>query len=93
MTLEEKNQIIALRDNGYSYGQIAEATNLSRNTVVSIIRRLSSSDEELKITKLCLRCGKPLKMIAGHKEKKFCCDKCRKGWWKKNRYHRGGSND
>lgn len=39
MTEEQKIQIVDLRERGYSYGQIANALNISINTIKSFCRR------------------------------------------------------
>lgn len=41
MINELKERIIKLRSEGKSYGEIAKLTNLSKNTVATILRRQS----------------------------------------------------
>ena len=82
MTVKEKNCIRQMRSEGLSYSQIAEQTGLSENTIKTFFRRenLQNSNEEINTT--CKHCGKELGQSRGHRQKKFCSDKCRFAWWK-----------
>ncbi len=82
MTVKEKNCIRQMRSEGLSYSQIARQTGLSENTIKTFVRRenLQNSNEEINTT--CKHCGKELKQSRGHRQKKFCSDKCRFAWWK-----------
>lgn len=83
MTLKEKNQIYKLREKGLSYSKIAKQTGFSESTIKSFFRRenLRNNNEE-EINKKCRYCGKKLVQTKGHRQKKFCSDKCRFAWWK-----------
>lgn len=82
-----------LRRRGLSYSAIAIVHGLSANTVKSFCRRENIDikddlyDEDLD---LCKNCGEPLKHLSGSKKKIFCSDKCRYGWWNKNRVYLKG---
>ena len=78
MTVEQKNEIMRLRDEGQSYTQIADRLMLPRNTVKSYCRR---NPAVAPSEKTCLQCGKPLVMIPGKKEKRYCSDACRGRYW------------
>lgn len=80
MTNELKERIIKLRSEGKSYGEIAKLTNLSKNTVATILRRQS-----IKTSCNCPVCGKTLKQTPGHRQKKFCSDECRMKYWRNHK--------
>ncbi len=82
MTTEEKNKIRKMRLIGLSFGQIAKETGHSQNTIKSFFRRdnLKNGDNTETPT-ICKKCGVPLKQTPGHRQKKFCSDKCRFSWW------------
>ncbi|GHU80660.1 hypothetical protein FACS1894191_6430 [Clostridia bacterium] len=83
MTYQEKTDIIALREKGLTYWRIGERLGLSVNTVKSFCRR---TDEKKN---LCKNCGKPLSEVARRSTKTFCCDWCRRAWWKTHRDQTG----
>ncbi|MDD2979128.1 MAG: RNA polymerase subunit sigma-70 [Hespellia sp.] len=95
MTNQQKEQIVKLRNEGYGYIRIAQALEVSENTVKSFCRRnnLTGSKEVIAPKDImpsdngehfCLCCGKPVEQNPGRKQKKFCSDKCRNIWWNKN---------
>ena len=86
----QRQQIAKLRGKGYGYGRIAQALNISVNTIKTYCRRHGLGgvvanntvvDEEVHC---CLCCGKEIVQQVGRKEKKFCSDKCRNKWWNSN---------
>ena len=83
MTSKEKNQICKLRNKGLSYSKIAEQTGFSESTIKSFFRRENLRNANVKeINTKCKYCGKELIQTKGHRQKKFCSDKCRFAWWK-----------
>lgn len=91
MTGEQKKQIERMRKKGLKYSEIASDLGILENTIKSHCRRngLAGKKEPKKqILKEknthCKLCGEPLKQGARGKPKKFCCEKCRRGWWKEN---------
>lgn len=92
MTKEQKKIVLDMRVRGASYMQIASTIGLSENTVKSCCRRnikrsVSESDinknkKEAKIQ--CKQCGKTLVHEKKGQKKKFCCEDCRRSWWKSN---------
>ena len=82
MTVKEKNLIRQLRSEGLSYSQIAEQTGLSKNTIKSFVRRENLQNSDVEMNTTCKYCGKELVQSRGHRQKKFCSDKCRFAWWK-----------
>ena len=86
MTKQQKEKIIKMRRDGFSYSRISTALGISENTVKSFCRRnnLGSSYTKLPVKKdgiFCRQCGTPLAQTAGVKQKRFCSDKCRMAWW------------
>lgn len=80
MDKKTKNEIINLRKDGKGYGEIASITGVSKNTIVSLLRRSSIEDSQ----DICPVCGKPLMQTKGHRQKKYCSDECRMEWWKEH---------
>jgi predicted transcriptional regulator len=94
MTLEQKETVFQMRDQGLSYAEIASALKISRNTVKSFCRRSSPTLEKTALDNKqdmhenhsrCKQCG-TLLITHGHRGKPrlFCCDACRRTWWKEN---------
>lgn len=102
MTEIQKQNIMALRGRGLSFGQIASQLGLSVNTVKSFCRRAGASaihasndsgNEANKESKnqdsicICKHCGKPLQQLPKAKPKQYCGDTCRAAWWNAQRGH------
>ena len=90
MTDVQKEQIIALRKEGLSYGEIAYKLDLRTNTVKSYCRRKFNGRSKTKSAEpkpivasvdYCQECGKPIRQIQGRKTRRFCSDSCRMKWW------------
>jgi hypothetical protein len=79
MKQQQKEKIIKMRQDGFSYSRISKALGVSENTVKSICRRNNLGFQKDGI--FCLQCGTPLAQTAGVKQKRFCSDKCRLAWW------------
>ena len=77
MTDSEKKQVAMLRDQGFTYPQIAEKMGLGVSTIKMYFQRGKTPSDNV-VT--CLQCKKPLEKNAPRK-KKFCSDKCRVKWW------------
>lgn len=76
-TNKEKETIFSLREQGYMLKEIAEMTGKS----LSLVKKYVA--ENNKLTSVCINCGK--RMEPGHfKPKKFCCDKCKREYYKKH---------
>ena len=73
MLEEQKMKIISLRTAGLKQHEIAAETGLSLSAIKSFLSRNKVS----KSTKYCKRCGAPLQMVKGKKEKLFCSNRCR----------------
>lgn len=92
----EREQIITLRAAGQSYARIADALNLSVNSVKSFCRRNALSGSTGSAVKhikteaplgatACEQCGCPVRQTPGRKHKRFCSDACRTAWWNAHR--------
>lgn len=95
MTHEEKRQISQMRAGGMSYIRIAEALDISINSVKSYCRRHGLGTDSMQETHLkpaiacpiqskataCEQCGSLLRQQAGRKKRRFCSDACRQAWW------------
>lgn len=73
-----RERVVELRRRGNSYGDIAEATGTSRNTVKSICRRASILDATDAVSG-CEQCG--VDLPEGAKARRFCSTECRLAWW------------
>jgi hypothetical protein len=74
-----------MRRAGLSYSTIADAIDLSANTVKSLCRRENMDVANDEKHDVCNYCGIPLTHHPGKKKKRFCNDKCRSDWWNHNR--------
>ena len=83
MTSEQKKEIKRMRQQEVGYTAIAARLGLSKETVKSFCKRNNIGGIRAEQVKDgCLQCGKPIMQIPKRKPKKFCCDECRKLWWK-----------
>ena len=73
--------ILAYREEGLSYSDIAKRTGVSsayaRNICSRDRRKKSQKQANKTIANVCRFCGSPLSYTAGAKKKDFCDDKCR----------------
>ena len=76
MTKQEKIQIKQLRLQGLGYGKIAQILNFSKSTVSSFCKSL---EEDASV---CLMCDVKLKQTTGHRQKKYCSEKCKHSYWR-----------
>ena len=95
MTQEEKKQIGKMRAAGMSYARIAEALDISMNSVKSYCQRHGLGAGSMPETHsepviagppqseatACEQCGSPVRQEAGRKKRRFCSDACRQAWW------------
>lgn len=75
-----KNLIIAYRNIGLAYKEIAKKTGVSSEyarTVCSRSKRTSVKKEQLKPNGVCKCCGKQLDMTGVKRNRLFCDTKCR----------------
>ena len=88
MTDEQKNRISALRQDGFGYMTIAQATGLTKDNVKAFCRthglagvKARSNARVTPEQEFCRQCGKPLQQTHGKKKVKFCSGTCRQLWW------------
>ena len=90
ITNSQKERIGHMRLNGESYAGIADALGLSRNTVKSFcLRNIRATPHEEKACPVnngvCVQCGKVFVLCPGHRQRRFCTDRCRMTWWNAHR--------
>ena len=78
MNLEQKQQIIKLKQEGYGYKKISKELNLPLSSVRYVCDK---GMDDISLLGTCKRCGNTIKSIKGKKRKQFCCDRCRWDWW------------
>ena len=90
MTTEQKNTVIALRQQGYGYLKIANQLGITVGSVKSFCQRnglRESARAEIPmidpntVTHLCKQCGAPFVQTTHTKKKLFCSTACRQKWW------------
>ena len=88
MTNQQKDQITALRSQGFGYATIAKAVGLKKDAVVAYCRKMGLTGTKAMDNSridldadFCLQCGAFLTQTPGRKRIKFCSDKCRVAWW------------
>ena len=92
MTPEQKELIMRLRAKGLSFGKIAVAVGLSVNTVKSFCWRnridtTPPKNEDCQKAEYCAQCGALLMQTPGHRQKRFCSNRCRRLWWTEHPGH------
>lgn len=77
--LQQKDLIIALREEGLSYREISERTGASSEYARSVYSRAQrKKNHQFSVTDgICKFCGERLTYTAGAKKKQFCNDACR----------------
>ena len=78
MTNQQKEQITALRSQGYGYATIAKAVGLKKDTVVAFCRKMGMTGTKAADNRrieldagFCLQCGALLTQTPGMSEDKF----------------------
>ena len=89
-----KQRIRKLRLYGMGYKGISTELGLSRDAVRTFCKRngldgassVVSLNYEVNKERniICTNCGKPIKQKAQGRVRRFCCDDCRRIWWKEN---------
>lgn len=79
MPMSKKEIIIALRDQGMLYQDIARIAKVSEVNARSICSR-AYHQNDTQNDGMCRYCGVKLINTAGKKQKQFCSDKCRYDW-------------
>ena len=84
MPAKQKDIVVALRNQGKSYREIAQIANVSEANARSICSRVDKTCAD----GLCRFCGINLTYVAGKKQKQFCSDKCRSDWHNQQNQHK-----
>lgn len=86
MTDTQIEMIIRLRKSGMGYTEVARETGISKDTVKSFCQRNKlggrlgqGKSEEGTV---CPQCGKKLDLNAKTRKPRFCCEACRRAWWR-----------
>jgi len=81
--LQQRDLIIALRDEGLSYQKIAERAGVSNDYARSVCSKANRmrQKKENRSDGMCRYCGKRLVYTPGAKRKEFCDDKCRSDYY------------
>lgn len=85
VTPAQQERISVMRRAGVTYAAIAAHLELNANTVKTWCRRAGITpdpttapvDDPLGVW--CLNCAAP---ITSHRPVKFCCEDCRRSWWR-----------
>ena len=94
MTKEEKDAVLSLRQQQYSFSAIAETTGLPLGTIKSFLSRVGGKKESpvpvssprVTVNQSCCRqCGAPLDQTQRGKTRTFCSDRCRAAYWNEHR--------
>lgn len=78
MTESQKEELLELRKQGLGYKSISAITMLPLGTVKYFFLRL----ENMPKPSFCPVCDIKLRQTKGHRQKKFCSEKCRYEWRK-----------
>ena len=94
MTQAEKDAVLSLRHQHYSFSAIAEITGLPLGTIKSYLSRVSGKKEAMVSASTphvtvnhgcCKQCGAPLDQTQRGKTRTFCNDRCRAAYWNEHR--------
>ena len=94
MTQAEKEAVLSLRQQHYSFSTIAETTGLPLGTIKSFLSRLGEKKADpspaaaLGVTHnhtCCRQCGAPLDQTQRGKTRTFCSNRCRAAYWNEHR--------
>ena len=92
MTQAEKDVVLSLRQQQYSFSAIAETIGLPLGTIKSFLSRVSGkSDVPVKAPRIttdqthCKQCGAPMDQSKAGKTRSFCDDHCRTLYWNEHR--------
>ena len=93
MTQAEKDAVLSLRQQHYSFSAIAQTTGLPLGTIKSFLSRVggkkanpSPAVAPLTLNHNCCRqCGAPLEQTEHGKSRTFCNDRCLAAFWNEHR--------
>lgn len=92
MTDAQAKQINEMRMRGMGYKAIGMAIGLSRDIVRNYCKRHNLAGYATVVSKnmklmvdgkeVCHFCGNPITQPKTGRPRRFCCEKCRREWWK-----------
>ena len=84
---QQKELIIAYRESGMPYKEIAELTDTTEQFCRTVCSRANrkKQDNQLQLDGACRFCGKQLEMLPGAKPKQFCDGDCRNNFFNRKR--------
>ena len=94
MTQAEKEAVLSLRQQHYTFSAIAQITGLPLGTIKSFLSRVSGKKDALAPASVsgvtvnnscCRQCGAPLDQTQRGKAKTFWSDQCRAAFWTEHR--------
>ena len=87
MTQAEKEAVLSLRQQQYSFSAIAETTGLPLGRVGEKKESpVQASAPRVTLNRTCCRqCGAPLDQTQRGKTRTFCSDRCRAAYWNEHR--------
>ena len=91
MTNSEKNTILSMKEQNYSFNAIAKSTGLPIGTIKSFLSRdnaqkkLGAVESKEQTIDNCRQCGLPLVQGEHRKQRAFCSDRCRMIYWNDHR--------
>ncbi len=95
MTDEQKYQINMLRKQGLGYQTIAKMVNLTRDSVRSYCKNHGmngvkvayemNAKERIQKGEACAYCAGPISKAKTGRPARFCCDECRRAYWRSHR--------
>ena len=89
MTDMQREKILAMRRQYFSYTTIAEAVGMTKDAVKSFCQRNDLGERYVqrvaeKGSDVCPQCGGPVEQTSRTKRKRFCSAACRQAWWNAN---------
>ncbi len=95
MTETDKQLIFELRVKGVGYKAIAAVLGINRDQIRQFCKHFGLEGdaaivalnirERVKTKELCANCYLTISQKGTGRTRRFCGDKCRRQWWKKNR--------
>ena len=83
MTEVQMEMITRLRKSGMGYTEVARATGIPKDTVKSFCQRNNLGGRTKEAAGMaCPQCGKELDRNAKTRKPRFCCESCRRAWWR-----------
>ena len=89
MTNEQKEKVMLMRRQCYSYSEIADSVGVAKNTIKSFCQRNDLGERYVQNVKekgsnACPQCGGPVEQTSRTKPRRFCSASCRQSWWNAN---------